>query len=132
MAALRLLALEVKSLQTIKVEGSASFHTEDVPQRGSDSHLVDIVDVAHSCRASDLRCVRLVPVELRVDVLRNLRKRLSSVLGPEEVLRVEVVGLLLELAVLRGLKTNGEDGQQRYQGGGLESGGVNVPRPSLG
>jgi hypothetical protein len=37
-------------------------------------------------------------VQLEVDLLRDLRERVLRVLGPEEVLGVEVVSLLAELA----------------------------------
>lgn len=63
-------------------------------------HLRDVVDVAHARRPGDLGRVGLVPIELRVDVLCDLRERVRRVLGPEVVLRIEVVGLLGKLAVL--------------------------------
>ncbi len=37
----------------------------------------------------------LIPIELRVDVFRDLGEWISGILYPEKVLRVEVIGLLL-------------------------------------
>lgn len=43
------------------------------------------------------------PVQFRIDILSYLRERVASVLCPEEVLCVEIVGLFLQFAVLRRL-----------------------------
>lgn len=40
----------------------------------------------------------LVPVELSVDIFGHLWERVGSMLSPEEILRVEVVGPLLRLS----------------------------------
>jgi hypothetical protein len=48
------------------------------------------------------------PVQLRIDILGYFRERLCRVLSPEVVFRVKVVGLLLELAVLRSLPNPGK------------------------
>jgi hypothetical protein len=59
------------------------------------AQLRDVINVAHTCRSRNLGGILLVPIELRVNLFRDLGKGIRGILGPEKVLRIEVIGLLL-------------------------------------
>ena len=67
-----------------------------------------IVNIGNPGGSSDFGSISLVSAELRVDILCDMGKRVSSVLGPEEVLGVDIVRLLLQSTVLGRLR-----GQQK-------------------
>jgi hypothetical protein len=84
---LRLAVFEEKSLL---LSATKKRHTI-VP----DLHLGHIVYVSDACRPCDFSGIGLVPAELRVDIFCYVWEGVWGVLGPEEVLRIDIVGLLL-------------------------------------
>jgi hypothetical protein len=63
-------------------------------EANKDEQLRDVVDVAHTRRSCDFGGILLIPIELCVDVFRDLGEWIRGVLGPEKILRVEVIGPL--------------------------------------
>lgn len=98
MAILRCAALDEKSL--FDDRGLLAWREDRHTYKGN-PHLRDVGHITDTGRSRDLRCIRLVPIELGIDILRYLWKRIASVLRPEEILAVKVVRLFLQLAVFR-------------------------------
>lgn len=66
-------------------------------------HLRNIPHITNPRTPRNLRRIVLIPPQLEINILRHLREGVGTVLGPEKVFVVEVVGFFEESAVFGGL-----------------------------
>jgi hypothetical protein len=76
----------------------------DPPLDLTDSHLGNIIHIAHTRASRDFGRIDLIPVQLGIDILGNGGERHRRVLCPKEVFGVKVVRFLLKSTVFWGLK----------------------------